>query len=206
MPIFQPSDQAVTWTVKALRARVAEHNRQVLLLALLTLLIAASLWYVAYAALYWLTLLALTVKQGFEARPPEFFPTLYIYSAGLLVLVTWLASRFSPHEVLRDRKTWLATAADFLLGIPRATLAVWGNLSAYQRLTDEELRYAATLLAWIAKEKRLPLSRVPLEIPDRGMRQRIVLALQLAQLLQVNCANSGPVLTLPSRGTLARAD
>jgi hypothetical protein len=157
----------------------------VVLLAVLTLFVAAALWYVLYAILYWLTLLALSTTRGIEARPPESLPTLFIYSAGLLVFFTWMASCFRPDAMPRDRKTIPEICADLLLAIPRATLAVWGNLSAYQRLTDRELEYAAALLDLLGEEKRLPLHELPREIPDRAIRRRIVLALQLVQLLDV---------------------
>ena len=168
-----------------LRAHFAEHNRRVLLLATITLFVAAGLWYVSYAVLFWLTLLAMSATRGIEARPPETLPALFIYSGALLLLITWGARRYSPYDMARDDKTAVEIAADFLLAVPRATLAIWGNLSAYRRLSDLELEYAAVLVDRVARETRLPLSALPQEIPDRTMRGRILLALQLVQFLEV---------------------
>jgi hypothetical protein len=175
----------VQFSVAALRAHFAEHNRRVVLLALLTLAVATGLWYLAYAVLFWLTLLAVSATRGMDARPPEILPVLFIYSGGLLVLITWIAHRLWPNDMPRDDKKPLEVAADFLLAIPRATLAIWGNLSAYHRLSPLELEYAAQLLQRLTTEPRLPIYRLPLEIPDQVMRRRVVLGLQLVQLVHL---------------------
>jgi hypothetical protein len=194
----------VRWTVPRLQAHLVDHNRRVILLAPLTVFVATALWYVLYAILYWLTLLALSTTRGIEARPPAALPTLFIYSGALLVFFTWIASRLSPDEMPRDRKTIPEVVADLLLAIPRATLAVWGNLSAYQRLTELELEYAADLLSLLATEKRLPLHELPREIPDRTMRSRIVLALQLVRLLDIRRIRGVAfLLSTERRGELA---
>jgi hypothetical protein len=195
----------VQFSVPSLRAHFAEHNRRVVLLALLTLAVAAGLWYLAYAVLFWLTLLAASATCGMEAKPPEVLPALFIYSGSLLVLVTWIAHRIRPNDLPRDDKKPLDIAADFLLAIPRATLAIWGNLSAYHRLSSVELEYAAQLLQRLTIESRLPIYRLPLEIPDRAIRHRVVLGLQLVQLVELVHSRSGIFLSLSRRGAKALA-
>ncbi|MDQ3622516.1 MAG: hypothetical protein M3463_08520 [Verrucomicrobiota bacterium] len=171
--------------VAALRARFAEHNRRVALLVLLTLMVAAGMWAMLYVALYWLTILVLTVIHGIDATPPAGLPSLYIYTAALFVLLCWLARKLTPHPLPRDRISLGGTLLDLLLALPRATLAIWGNLSAWQRLTDTELELASSFLARLARERRVPLQSVPVDIPDRKARMRILLGLQLIELLQV---------------------
>jgi hypothetical protein len=195
----------VQFSVAALRAHFAEHNRRVVLLALLTLAVATGLWYLAYAVLFWLTLLAVSATRGMDARPPEILPVLFIYSGGLLVLITWIAHRLWPNDMPRDDKKPLDVAADFLLAIPRATLAIWGNLSAYHRLSPLELEYAAQLLQRLTTEPRLPIYRLPLEIPDQVMRRRVVLGLQLVQLVHLVHNRNGIFLSLSKQGVKALA-
>lgn len=187
--------------LRELQRRFAEHNRSVLVLAGLTFLAAAALWYIAYAVLYWLTLLAASARHGVDARAPETLPALFIYAAALLVFITWLAGRWSPDERPRDKKPALVIAAEFLLAIPRATLAVWGNLSAYQRLDFEELEAAADLMERLAGGERLPIHALPLVLPAAASREKIVLALQLVQLIELRRSDGEAWLRLATRGT-----
>jgi hypothetical protein len=183
----------------ALRVEFARHNQRVLLLAGLTLIIAASLWYLVYAVMYWLTLLGVTIVNGVEAKAPDAFPTLFIYSGGVLVLITAMARRWSPNDVPRDHESTLECAAGFLLAIPRATLAVWGNLSAWQRLDGDQLELAAVLVERLVVEERVPLYQVPLLIPNRTSRCKVVFALQLVQLVELHHASGGAFLRLSRR-------
>ena len=187
--------QRIAW----LRRKFAEHNRLVALVAVLTLLVAAGLWYLLFAALYWLAFLAAAVGHGMDARPPEVLPALFIYSAGLLVLLTWLAGTRFGNEMPKDKKSPFEIAAEFLLAVPRATIAVWGNLSAFQRLDDREIALAADFMELLASERRIPLHRVPLDIPDPRDRMRILLALQLIEVLNVRQSEDAVWLSLAAR-------
>ena len=173
--------QRIAW----LRRKFAEHNRLVALVAVLTLLVAAGMWYLLFAALYWLAFLAAAVGHDMDARPPDALPALFIYSAALLVLLTWLAGTRFGNEMPKDHKSPFEIVAEFLLAVPRATIAVWGNLSAFQRLDAREIELAADFLETLASERRIPLHRVPLDIPDPRDRMRILLALQLIEVLSV---------------------
>ena len=168
-----------------LRRRFAEHNRLVLLVAVLTLLVTAALWYLLFAVLFWLMFLAATVAHGMDARPPDALPALFIYSAGVLVLLTWLARERFANETPRDEKKPWEIAGEFLLAVPRATLAVWGNISAWQRLDARELALAADFIELLESERRVPLHQVALHLPKPRDRMRILLALQLIELLRV---------------------
>jgi hypothetical protein len=135
--------------------------------------------------------------HGLDAQPPVYLPVLFIYSGGLLVLLTWLAHKRTTREIPKDEKSGFEIATEFLLAIPRATLAVWGNLSAWQRLNETELAQAAQLLARIESEGRLPLHSVPLEIPQPKSRLRILLALQLVEVVHVSRMDGTVWLSLP---------
>jgi hypothetical protein len=190
--------------LRALRRAFAEHNRLVLLVALLTLLVTAALWYLLFALIYWLALIVSVLIHGLDARPPENLPTFFIYSAGLLVLLTWIAHQRTGREIVKDEKSAFEIATEFLLAVPRATLAVWGNLSAWQRLNETELAQAADLLARIEREGRLALHNVPLELPEPKSRMRILLALQLIEMLHVSRMDGIAWLSLAGRKEIGR--
>ena len=156
-----------------------------LLLTVLTAFIAAALWLILYAVAFWLTLLGLSAALGVEAHPPKHFTATFIISAALLVLLTWVAKRRRPDERARDDKTLLEITCEFITAVPRATLAVWGNASAWQRLTDRELELATAVIARVADAERLPIYQLPLEIPDPVTCDRVVLALQLTGLVEL---------------------
>ena len=193
--------QRIAW----LRRRFAQHNRLVALVAVLTLLVAAALWYLLFAILYWLALIVTGMSHGMDARPPEILPAIFIYAAGGLLLVTWIAGTLFPERPPKDKKSPFEIAAEFVLAVPRATLAVWGNLSAWQRLDRREVETAAEFLERLASEGRIPLHEVPLDIPDRKTRTRILLALQLVEVLNVRHSDGTVWLSLPSKTTLERA-
>jgi hypothetical protein len=173
------------WTPARVRSCFYHHNCEVLLLVGLTVLGAAALWGLIYVGVYWVTLIFLAATRGMDAQPPELLPALFIYTAALLVAVAWLWRDLIPDRGVPDKKPAWEHALDLLLAVPRATLAVWGSLRAWQSLSAPELELAADLLERIEEERRIPVYRLPLEIPDRGMRRRIVLGLQWVQLVDV---------------------
>jgi hypothetical protein len=168
-----------------LRKRFAAHNRLVVLVALLTLFVTAGLWFLLFAVLYWLAFLFTSIVHGADARPSDALPALFIYSAGLLLLLAWIARGHSKNEMPKDEKTPWEIATEFLLAVPRATLAVWGNLSAWQRLDRREMEIAAEFVEHLAAEGRVPLQQLPLHIPEARDQMRILLALQLIEAITV---------------------
>ena len=190
--------QRLAW----LRRRFAEHNRLVLLVAVLTLLVTAGLWYLLFAALYWLTFLFASVAHGMDARPPDALPALFIYSAGMLVLLTWLARERLENGMPRDEKKPWEIAGEFLLAVSRATLAVWGNISAWQRLDARELALAADFVELLESERRVPLHQVALHLPGAHDRMRILLALQLIEVIEMTRTGQTTWLSLRSKRNL----
>ena len=188
-------EQRLAW----LRRRFAEHNQLVLLLAVLTLFVAAGLWFVLFAVLFWLSLLFTSVADGVDAQRPDILPALFIYAAGLLLLLTWMAGSRFANAPLKDKKSPLEIAAEFLLAVPRATLAVWGNLSAWQKLDEREMELATDLIARLLEERRVPLHQVPLDIPEPRDRMKILLALQLIEVLQVSNSDATVWLSIRSK-------
>ena len=189
--------QRIAW----LRRRFSQHNRLVALVAVLTLLVAASLWYLLFAILYWLALIAAGMSHGMDARPPEILPAIFIYAAGGLLLVTWIAGTLFPERPPKDKKSPFEIAAEFVLAVPRATLAVWGNLSAWQRLDRREIELAAEFLERLAAE-----GRVPNGSSSGSMLWLCPLPRKRGSTNRCTCRSAGGSRTPASRarGTLAR--
>lgn len=168
------------------RAHFARHNRQVLALTAITLVTAILLWGVAYIVIYWVALFAMTVAQGLEAHlPASFLPAFIAYAIGLC-LIGWMAQKLWPDYFLRDKKSAFEIFMDFVLAAPRVTLAVWGNLSAWQSLDDDELLEAWELLRVIGEhDGRLSVSHLSYEIPDPELRTKVVFALQITGLVEL---------------------
>jgi len=168
-----------------LSARLREHNRQVQWMVVLALFSAAALWFVCYAGCYWATLLFLTVAGGVDTQPPRIFPALFIYGAALLMAAAWVSQKLTLDDRPKDERSVLGVCADFLLAIPRVTLAIGATACAWQSLSRQELEFAAEFVACLRRDGRMPLHGVPVEIPERRMRQKILLALQIAGVIQV---------------------
>jgi hypothetical protein len=79
----------------------------------------------------------------------------------------------------------LEVASEFLLAIPRVTLSLFSTISAWRRLSAAELDQAASFIHRLAEERRMPLPSVPQEIPDARSRERILLALQIMQIIDL---------------------
>lgn len=169
----------------ALRSHLARHRWQVVAFSLAALLAAVLLWLALYAVAYWLTLFGLTVVRGGDAAIPPTFTVGFLLAAGTLLILAWMHRQLAPERLPPDQKVWAAILLDFVLAIPRATLAVWDNLSAWQQLSEAELGLAADLIEQVAHAQRLPLQSAPLAIPDDRAREKIIFTLLLLQILEV---------------------
>jgi len=181
---------------RAFRAHFAEHNRQVLLLTVMTFISAVLLWLVVYIVLYWLTLLVITSGEGVDARVPASFPKIFAIAVGGLCVLGWLVHKISPNYFPRDKKPAFEVFMDFVLAAPRVTLAIWGNLSAWQSLSGYELEEAWILFHTISEQGKLSIYSLPLEIPKAEVRAKVVFALQVAGLIELRKNEEGAWLSL----------
>jgi hypothetical protein len=179
------SDEALPAIARSLRAHIADHNFRVALLTLLTLIGALALWFLLHAALHWLTLLAVTVVKGLDARAPAFVDQAFWIAAAVLLVLAWIDRRFRPDDRPRDHKSAAEIAWEILLAIPRATFAIGSTLSAWQNLAPRELTTAAELVDRLGHDRRMPLHALPLEIPNERLRLKILFALQLLQIVEI---------------------
>lgn len=170
---------------RVLRAQIALHNFRAALLALLTAIVAAGLWFVLRAIAHWLVLLASSVLRGVDARPVADLDSVFWTAAAGLIALAWFERRLNPDERPKDHKTALEITWDFVLAVPRLTLSIWGTLRAWLRLDDQEIANAVALIERLEDEPRLFLSQLPLEIPDSERRFRILFALQLLQIVDI---------------------
>lgn len=183
--------------MERLRAHLRRHNRKVALLSFLTLAGALLLWGVLCFVALWLFLLGNSVVKPLDWRPsPRPLLLAFAGAAALLCCVAWLLRRLRPNEAPRDHKGLWEIALDILLAVPRMTLAVAGTARARARLNEHELQLAWDLLRRMSDSAGpLPLHTLPLEIPGPAAREKILLALQLSELIDLRRRDSGPVLT-----------
>ena len=198
LPVF-----TIESTARALRREIAAHNRRVALIALFTLAVAAGLWTVLYAVGAWVLMLAIIAAGTSRDTLPHGFTILYLVTAACAVGYAWVDRHFTPSELPRDDKTPGEIATDFLLALPRITLAVPGTLRAWLRLSPAEREIAAAFLHRLAGERRIPLHSVPLDIADEPMRFRILFALQLLEAIDLRRDDHALSITLNPRGPRA---
>lgn len=179
-----------------LRAHIARHNRRVLIFALITTAAAVTAWALLYFIAYWLVLLSLSAAESREAQVPPFFPHTFIAVALALCFLAWLLRRISPDESPRDKKFMWEIVLDFILMLPRITLSIWGTLRAYQSLNARERGLALNLLQRIERDEPLPVYAVPQEIPEERARIKILLALQITELVNLRKRDEDLVLAL----------
>jgi hypothetical protein len=169
----------------SLRAHLARHNARVLLLSAATLAAAIVLWAVLYVIAQWLTLLALVIVRGADTPLPRGFPIVFGAAMLCLLAYAWIDRRLTPNDMPRDEKSAGEIAEDFLLAIPRTTLAAWSTLTAWQWLSAREFSLAASLLERLSRERRVAVHSLPIDIPEDEVRWRILFALQLTQLVDL---------------------
>ncbi len=172
-------------TARTLAAHIARHNLRVLLLAAGTLLVSAAAWLLLYFLSTWILVLAVAVFDVRLTRIPPGYTILFAVSALCSLVYVGVDRWLTPNDRPSDKKRPLDVVADFLLAIPRMTFSVAGTLAAWQRLSSGDLRQAATLLHRISEEKRVPMSSVPLDIPNPDSVMRILFALQITQVIDV---------------------
>jgi hypothetical protein len=169
-----------------LQAHLAQHNGRVLLLAVATLVAALAAWGLLYFVSIWILVLAMAALDVSNAHIPHRFWILYLVAALCGIFAAWLDNRLTPHARPSDQKSYWEVFLEFLLAVPKMTLAVAGTLAAWQKLSDEELLEAAELLHRLGEEKRVPMSGVRLQISDPEAAVRILFALQMTQVIDTH--------------------
>jgi hypothetical protein len=182
-----------------LRRRVRAHNFRVLGSTIFAVVVVIVLWIAAYAACYWLVLLFLTSVVGPYARMPARFSEGFGIVSGLLLAAAWVIRWLHPHPRPPDKKGRLAYALDFLLTLPRLTLGVGQNLSAWQSLRRSDLPAAVQLVDRVREVRKMPLHSLPVEIPDQRRRDRVVEALLQLHLLELGQDDRAGFLRLAPR-------
>jgi hypothetical protein len=170
-------------TAKILRAHLARHNRNVLLLAAATLIAALAAWALLYFVCIWLLVLGMSALNVANLHIPHRFWVLYVITALCGIGVAWIDNLLMINARPRDYKSPWEVFLEFILAVPKMTLAVGGTLAARQSLSDEELLDAADLLHRLGEEKRVPMSGVRLQIPDPEAAVRILFALQMTDVI-----------------------
>jgi hypothetical protein len=172
-------------TADALRAHLARHNLRVLGMAAVTLFAVVAAWLLLYFVCTWLIVIGLAALDFHYTRIPRGFPILFAVAGLCAVIYAWIDRWLTPNERARDEKRPTEVVSEFILAIPRMTLAIGGTLAAWQKWEADDYLQAATLLHRVAEEKRVPMSSVRLDIPDATAAVRILFGLQLTQVIDV---------------------
>jgi hypothetical protein len=168
-----------------LREHFTGHNLRVALLAVLTVVAAIILWLLLHGVAKWLTLLFATAIGGLGSTMPRSFEPGFWIAAAVLLTIAWIDRSLRPDDRPRDHKSFGEIVMEFVLLVPRVTLSLWSTLSAWQHLNAQELQLASDLVDHLAAEGRLRLQSLPLEIPQADTRFKILLALQMVQVIDV---------------------
>jgi len=182
--------------MERLREHLHRHNRTVLGLTLLTAGAAILLWMTLFCVIWWLFLFfGSALSSGdFNPRGGPFLRA-FAATAVLLCVAAWISRRLRPDQAPRDHKGAGEHFMDLLLAVPRVTLAIFGTGGAAARLNGVELEGAWLLLRRMAAtDSPLPMQMLPVELPDAAMREKVVIALQLAGLIEMRSTSGGPVL------------
>jgi len=182
--------------IERLRAHLRGHNRRVLGLTIATFFFAAGFWAGLYFVVWWMFLIVGTATKPFDFHPvagPLF--RAFAATAVVLCVFAWVGRRMRPNEAARDHKSFGEHFLDVVLAVPRLTLAVFGTGGAAARLSDRELEHAWDILRRMNEgEKPVRVNELPVDIPNAGMRDKIVLGLQLSGLIEIKPSAAGPVL------------
>lgn len=157
---------------------------------------------------WWIYLLSNGAVQAPDWQPSE--RPLQLWFAGVgafLCVAAWMMRRARPNVAARDHKSAWEVLLDFVLAVPRLTLSVFGTATARVRLDEEQLALAWNLLRRMREAgKPMPLYEVPLELPEEERRERVLLALQLSELIEVRRSKDGGVLAFCNEGARKMAE
>jgi hypothetical protein len=185
------------------RQKLRRHNLQVLAFCFVCGVGSVVAWSILYFIARWLSLLGLAIAFGPYAKPPPGFGVGFAAVGASLLFSAWLDQKVTPNQLPPDEKSPREILMDFVLAVPRMTLAIVGNLSAWLTLGRQEIHASASLLERVSQVKRLPIHETPLEIPERNCRENVISALLLLGLLEMHKADDVIWLRLP--GSLREA-
>ncbi len=172
----------MTDTQKALRAHLRAHNGSVLAASGMALVFSILGWVVLYGATYWVTVIALTVKNHGDALPVQ-FNVIFFCTAAVVMLAARVDQFFFPIERAVDERPPVEHLADVLFFVPRFTMSCWQNLGALAWLSRTELPDAAQLLDALKIERRVSLQELPALFANPRRLRRMLGALLTSGLV-----------------------
>jgi hypothetical protein len=170
---------------EALRRKIAQHNRLVTLSTLAFGTAVVAMWCGLYFVVWWLTVLGATVVEGLEAEVPRGFHRIASLSFVAWLIAGWIARARGFFERPRTESSSGAAFLEVLLTPPRATFAVLQNIRNRIRFNEEDLIAATDFLVRVVRSGKLPVSAVPVELPDESRRDRVLTGLQLLDLVYI---------------------
>ncbi len=170
---------------KEFRAYFLQHSRRVMGVAALTLGLSLLLWAGIYFLFYWAALFLITLIQGVDAAEPSGFAFRFLVIAGGLCGWSFLRQALWPYPHIGDRKSAIAIALGAIFALPNMSVSAVKTLTAYRSLDEEDLFAAWRLLGKIARAGSITIQELPIEIPREATRRKVMMALQLTGLIQL---------------------
>lgn len=172
-------------TAQILQARLRSHNGSVVAASGATLVLVTISWAIFYIVAYWLVMFVLTVAKAGEAKLPGSFDWVCAWIAGVLLVIAAIDMWLFPTERAIDERPALSTITDVVLFVPRLTLTILLNFTAWARLPSGLRRDAAVVIDRLRTDGKIALSILPLDLPDERSRGRILHVLQLLQITEI---------------------
>jgi len=172
----------------AFSRKLATHNLHAAVYAAVCAAGAAFLWSLGYLLAYWLVLLGVSAWQGIDAEMPERFAHGFAAATIFLLLLAAVHRRHAPEppDGLLRRGFY-----ELLLAPARATWAALANLRAICVLRPDEREAAWVIAAALAERQPRPISELPVLVPEPALRERALLALQLAEIVALRPGPDG---------------
>lgn len=167
----------------ALRRTIRRHNELVWLSSLTSAVIVCFMWAGIYFISRWLIIFFSTVVKGLDAVIPQHFDRGFFIVVAIWMIVGWIARQRGFFRTLRSESSSSLTLLELLLTPPRATFGALQNIRNRIRLSEEDLVVATDFLVRVVRAGKMATTNVPVELPDDTSRDKIILALQLLDLI-----------------------
>lgn len=179
----------------ALRRKIEAHNKLIIASTIGGSLCVVVLWAILCFVMWWLSVLFLTVSKGVEAEMPQHSSN-WITTVVLAWFALGFADRYLHRNASRDTNSSFEKVLKIVLLPVRVTFAVWDNYRNHIRLSEPDLECATTFLERVFRVGGMTTDLVDGEFPNEQVRDRIVDALKILDLIYIRNRKDDEFLSL----------